>query len=184
MIIRFGIINSEGKTIVDFKYDALQKIENTNLIEGIINDETDLLSRNLDVIVSLKQANIEIENDYIKIYSIVEKEAIYLDKSGNSVNNKDILKNNKLFAKKENGKWGFVSNSGDFKVEAKYDMVTDFNKYGFAGIMINNKWGVINVEGNIIQEPEYEIENETLPTFIGKYYEVYLGYGEKFYESK
>ena len=32
-------------------------------------------------------------------------------------------------------------------------MVTEFNKYGFAGIKKGGKWGVVNIKGEIIQEP-------------------------------
>ena len=85
---------------------------------------------------------------------------------------------------KPNGKWGFINKAGEFIVNAKFDYVTEFNKYGFAGIMKDGKWGVIDEAGTIIEEPKYELSDEDLPTFIGKYYETYLGYGEKFYKCK
>ena len=51
----------------------------------------------------------------------------------------------------------------------------------FAGIMQEGKWGVINENGDIVCTPMYEIKSDYLPEFIGKYFEVYLGYGEKFF---
>ena len=48
-------------------------------------------------------------------------------------------------------------------------MVTEFNKYGFAGIKKGGKWGVVNIKGEIIQEPIYSFKWEN-PSFIGKYY--------------
>ena len=62
-------------------------------------------------------------------------------------------------------------------------MITDFNKYGYAGININGKWGVIDSSGNIVQEPKYNLDDTKIPNFIGKYYEEYLGYGESFFKS-
>ena len=50
-------------------------------------------------------------------------------------------------------------------------MVTELNEYGFAGIKEDGKWGIVNSEGKIIQEPTYELE-EVSPKFIGKYYKL------------
>ena len=46
------------------------------------------------------------------------------------------------------------------------------------------KISYIDETGNVIEEPKYNLDSEDLPTFIGKYYETYLGYGEKFYKCK
>jgi len=180
---KFGVINSEGKIVLDFKYDYLQTLENLQVIEGIINEQTNLINKEFETKLELKQANVKIESEYIEIFSVEDKQIIYLNKIGNIIDSKDVLKENKLFAIKQNGKWGFADVSGKLKVEAKFDMVTDFNKYGYAGININGKWGVINSSGNIVQEPKYILDDTKIPNFIGKYYEEYLGYGERFFKS-
>ena len=64
----------------------------------------------------------------------------------------------------------------------EYEMVTEFNNYGFAGIKKDGKWGVVNSEGTIIQEPIYELKWEN-PSFIGKYYKV-QAWGEQYYSSQ
>lgn len=180
---KFGIINSKGKKVLDFKYDLLQKVENLQVIEAIINNQTNIINKDLKTQLELGQANIIIENDYIEIFSLEEKQIVYLDKLGNIIDSKDVLKANKLFAKKQDDKWGFADITGKLKIEAKYDMVTDFNKYGYAGINVNGKWGVIDEAGNILQEPKYNLDDAQIPNFIGKYYEEYLGYGERFFKS-
>lgn len=179
----FGIINSSNEIILNFEYDSLQKVEQTNIIEGLKNNKKIYLNKNLKQIKEFEDVKRKLENNYLKLYSINKKELIYLDKDGNVVENIDHL-NAKLFAKEENGKWGFINKAGEFIVNAKFDYVTEFNKYGFAGIMKDGKWGVIDEAGTIIEEPKYELSDEDLPTFIGKYYETYLGYGEKFYKCK
>ena len=179
----FGIINSSNEIILNFEYDSLQKVEQTNIIEGLKNNKKIYLNKNLKQIKEFEDVKRKLENNYLKLYSINKKELIYLDKDGNVVENTDHL-NAKLFAKEENGKWGFINKAGEFIVNAKFDYVTEFNKYGFAGIMKDGKWGVIDEAGTIIEEPKYELSDEDLPTFIGKYYETYLGYGEKFYKCK
>ena len=78
----------------------------------------------------------------------------------------------------------FVNNlSQEFKniiIEPKYEMVTEFNEYGFAGIKQDGKWGSIDTQGNIIAEPIYEM-TESLPDFINQYYKVDYGYGIPYY---
>ena len=91
-----------------------------------------------------------------------------------------------MYAKKQNEKWGFVDKFGVIKVNAEYDMVTEFNEYGFAGIKKNGKWGVINENGEVIQEPIYELDEQNIiyPSFIGKYYKVVEWYGNAYYTNK
>ena len=62
-------------------------------------------------------------------------------------------------------------------------MVTEFNEYGFAGIELDGKWGVINEAGEIIQEPIYVLE-EISPSFIGKYYKANQWYGNSYYTDE
>lgn len=173
-----GIIDINEDIIVKFDYDVLQKLEGTNIIQGIKNDNIELIDNNMNVIVSMENAEIEIENNYIKIYNLKDKK--YFDFDGKELSDIRATNNQKLAPKKYNGKWGFVDKDGNNKVEYIYDMVTEFNIYGYAGVKKDGKWGVINLEGNIILEPTYEIE-ENQPEFIGKYYRVDLGYGEIFY---
>lgn len=173
-----GIIDINEDIIVKFDYDVLQKLEGTNIIQGIKNDNIELIDNNMNVIVSMENAEIEIENNYIKIYNLKDKK--YFDFDGKELSDIRATNNQNLASKKYNGKWGFVDKDGNNKVEYIYDMVTEFNIYGYAGVKKDGKWGVINLEGNIILEPTYEIE-ENQPEFIGKYYRVDLGYGEIFY---
>lgn len=179
----FGIINSSNEIILNFEYDSLQKVEQTNIIEGLKNNKKIYLNKNLKQIKEFEDIKRKMDNNYLKLYSITQKELMYLDKDGNIIENIDYL-NTKLFAKEENGKWGFINKAGEFIVNAKFDYVTEFNKYGFAGIMKDEKWGVIDEAGTVIEEPKYKFDDEELPTFIGKYYETYLGYGEKFYKDE
>ena len=65
-------------------------------------------------------------------------------------------------------------------VDYNYDKVTEVNKYGFAGIKQNGKWGVIDSNGKIIVEPQYKL-SENDPIFIGQYYQVIYGNGEIYY---
>lgn len=179
---QFGVINSQGNIIVNFEYDSLQKIENMQIMEGIKNNKTYFIGHELKTVLQLENANIKQTEEYLQIFSIEENQNTYLDKFGNITDSKNIFKENKLFAIKQNKKWGFVDKNGNLKIEAKFDMVTDFNQYGFAGIYVNEKWGVIDETGKVLQEPKYTLSTDKIPNFIGKYYEEYLGYGERFFK--
>ena len=67
-------------------------------------------------------------------------------------------------------------------VEAKYDFVTEFNEYGFAGVKSEDKWGSVNTKGEVIIEPTYNL-NELNPSFIKSYYQVKNGLGEIYYTN-
>ena len=180
---KYGIIDSDGNTILDFKYNIVQLLENSNVIQ-VIDDKSniELLDENLKSIIKIKDANIYTYDNYFKVYSddIVQ----YFDKSGKKLESKDVFPNNKLFAYKERNKWGFKDKDGNIVVKPIYDMVTEFNEYGYAGIKSKNKWGSINENGDVIKEPTYEVESNIIPSFIKEYYQVDLGYGEPYYTNE
>ena len=105
------------------------------------------------------------------ICRIDEEEKQMESRLSTSYNVNDIAKGfvMQMYAKKINGKWGFVNEENKLIINNEYDMVTEFNKYGFAGIKKGGKWGVVNIKGEIIQEPIYSFKWEN-PSFIGKYY--------------
>ena len=175
---KFGIINSNGDKIVDFKYDSIQKIPNTNLVQAVIfNKNTTDLIKDEKVILSMKNAEILIKENFLIISS--DSKRMYINFDGEIIENKNLFES-KLYAYNQSGKWGFMNYNGEGVIECNYDFVTEFNSNGFAGIKQNGKWGVINIDGEIIVEPKYEI-NSNSPNFIGKYYELDKGYGYNYY---
>ena len=63
----------------------------------------------------------------------------------------------------------------------KYDKVTEFNEYGYAGIKKDEKWGVVDKNGNVVVDPIYELNPQDKPSFIGEYYKIAFGNGEGYY---
>lgn len=175
---KLGIITLEGSKIVDFQYDVLQKINNTNVVEAKkLNDRTsDLYSKDIKKILSATNVTINVKDNYIQVIS---DNINYFDFNGTEVTSKQVLSQNELYASKKDGKWGFVDKQDKVVVDYSYDMVTEFNEYGFAGVKSGDKWGVINQKGELVQEQVYKIGS--MPEFIGKYYKVYYGYGESYY---
>lgn len=177
---KLGVIDDKGNIVVDLKHDIVQRLKDKNIIQivDLQNNTTQIYSSNLEKVIELSNVNIQSEDEYIKVYS--NSELKYLDNNGNVINNTEIL-NNKLFAKKENDKWGFINKDGEEKLNFEYQKVTDFNKYGYASIKKDDKWGSINEDGGIIIEPTYKFPSNTEPDFIGKYYKVQYEFGEIYY---
>ncbi len=182
---KLGIIDEQENNIIEFKYDVLQCINGTNVIQGKISDTDtmDLYSKQMEKVATVENAVINLYNDYIEVYS--EKSTKYFDFEGNEKTNTQILKNNELFAIEKDGKWGMTDKLGNIVVDCIYDKVTELNEYGFAGIKLDGKWGVVDKTGNIILEPTYEhFANNEKPEFINKYYKVTYGYGESYYTNE
>lgn len=178
---KLGVINDKENEEIEIKYDSLQKIQGTELLQATLSDEESMtiFSKDMKEICKINNAKIEQKDEYIKIYN--DKEQKYFSKEGEELKNTDIYKDNKLFAKSQNDKWGFVDKNNNVKVDFKYDKVTEFNKEGFAAVCKDGKWGSINDNGEEVVEPKYEINTSNEPSFIGKYYQVIYGFGEIYY---
>lgn len=179
---KLGIIDSKGNAKVELKYDSIQKIAGTNIIQAIDSTTkmTEIYSK--DFIKTYEIANASIENikdNIIKVYNT--EEIKYFDYDGNLLENKVAFPDINLFPKKENGKWGFVGQDGNVVVDYQYDDVTEFNEYGYAGVKKDEKWGVIDNDGNVIVEAVYELNPQDKPSFIGQYYKISFGNGEGYY---
>lgn len=178
---KLGIINSKEEPIIEIKYDSIEKLENTDYIVTRLseNNMMQLYNKQLEELCEMENAVIDVEEDYVKIYN--DTETKYFDLAGNEKQNTDILPNNQIYAKSQNGKWGFVDKSGNVVIDYIYDKATDLNLYGYAGIKLDGKWGVVNANGEIIVEPAYTLKERTEPEFIKEYYKVEYGYGEFYY---
>ena len=180
---KMGVINSQKETKIPITYGVIQKLENTNVLQAIdtTNNTTELYNEKLEKVASFVNATVYVEDNYIKISTDTQRK--YFDKQGNEIENRNIFANNKLFAYEENGKWGFQNKEGNIVITPIYDMVTELNSYGFAGIKKQDKWGVIDENGTILVEPTYSIEIEE-PEFIGKYCRLNFGYGLVYYTDE
>ena len=165
----YGILDLYAGVIVEPEYSFMLVIDGASAIEAVSQTgEVDIYSDNIEKIATIQDAIIEnIGDNYVVVYSMQDR--VYIDKTGNIVTSEEALGNKKLYAYKENGKWGYKDSSGNVVVDAEYEMTTELNPYGFAGIYQDGMWGVINQDGNIIVEPTYEIETYYYPEFIGKY---------------
>ena len=178
---KLGVIDQNENIKLEMKYDTIRKIDGTNLVEADIQSTNtiEIYNSNLEKIAEMNNATLTVEDNYIKLSSTTEIR--YFDLEGKEKQNTEIFPENTIFAKSQNGKWGFVDKNGQVVVDYQYDEVTEQNEYGFAGVKLNDKWGIVDKNGKIIVEPTYEINAEETPEFIGTYYRVTYGFGEFYY---
>ena len=178
---KVGVINDKEEPIIEIQYDSIEKVEGTDYIITRLseNSSTQLNDKNFKQLCEMTNAIVQTEENYVKVYNNTETK--YFDLEGNEKQNTEILSNNQIYAKSQDGKWGFVDKSGNIVVDYIYDKATDLNSYGYAGIKLDGKWGVVNSNGEVIVEPTYTLNVQTEPEFIKDYYKVEYGYGEFYY---
>lgn len=181
---QIGIIDHYGNIVLGIQYNLVQKIKGTEMIQVSDNSKgvLEVYSSDIKQVAIMKNAKLYTAENYIKIVSDTETKYISLD--GKIITNKQALPNNTLFATSKYGLWGFEDKDGKVVVNQVYDMVTEFNRYGFAGIKEGNKWGVIREDGTVIVAPTYEISSNTEPEFIGKYHKINYGGVSYFTDDK
>lgn len=177
-----GIIDSNDNVLLDIKYSSVISLHEADLIQAynVENDETILFNKNFEEISRMIASEVEVKDSYVLMYS--DNDFKYYDFNANELTGKDIYENNNIFAYKQDGKWGFVDKSGKIVVDCIYDMVTEVNEYGYAGIEQDGKWGSIDSTGQIVQEPVYELD-DIQPIFIGKFYKIESWTGESCYSD-
>jgi len=175
-----GIIKSNGDIVVDINYSYIQKINDSNCLEaGTEDGSTYIISTECEVSEGIKDAQTVTYENYIKLYSSTD--ALYFDLNGKKVTYQSLYPNKTLYAKKENGKWGFTDKSGNMVVECKYDMVTEQGENS-CGVKVGEKWGVIDTSGNVIVEPTYTIYWNNIE-FRGQYYKTLENIGLSTYSD-
>lgn len=174
---KYGIVSVEKGILTEPKYSYISLYKNTSIIQAEIEEgKYELYSPKGELILKDEEHIIDTMENIIIIETKENKR--YLNYNGEDI---DIKKVQNLpaysFKDEKTGKWGFKTKEGKIVVEPIYDKVVDFNKYGFASIKKDNKWGSINSEFKITAEPKCEFSNLALPKFIGEYLIDFESYG-------
>ena len=166
---RYGIIDNQNNVKVYFNYTSI----NYNKELGIyIAEDTDfkssIIDKNFEVklIGILSELNVGLK--YIKMY--VNDEYKYYDLDFEETQNREVLKGNTLFLSKKDEKYGYINSKGEVVVNYIYDDATEQNKFGYSAVQKNGKWGAIDRKGQVVIEPTYELDNNIIINFIGKWH--------------
>lgn len=167
---KYGIIDEKGDTILDFKYNNIVYRDTANFYEATNEDYTsDLIDTDMNVKLSgVIISSINIEDGYMQVRT--NDEYKYYNFKFEQKESKDLLKTNTMFLSKQNGKYGFVDKNGVVVVDYIYDDATEQNEFGYVSVKKDGLWGAINSKGEVVIEPSYQLENNILIEFIGKWH--------------
>ena len=168
---KYGVIDSNGNVLIKPSYTNIVYRDTAGFYEATTeNNTSDLLDSDLkvklsDVIIS----ELNTSNGYIKVRQNGEYK--YYNFKFEEKTSKEILSGNTIFlSKNEEGKYGFVDRNGNVVTDYIYDDATEQNEYGYASVKKDGLWGSINSRGQIAIAPSYELDNNILVEFIGKWH--------------
>ena len=80
-----GVINSNGRVILEMKYSSLQKIKGKKILQAVETETgmSEFYSATMEKVVSGENANILTQDEYVII--TMGEEKIYLDNAGNKI---------------------------------------------------------------------------------------------------
>ena len=166
---KYGIIDIEKNVKLPIEYGSIYYNEDANIYVANDNEsKSTIIDSNFNIKIIGILIEINKDNKYIKLR--VNNEYKYYTFDFEEKESYDVLKGNTLFITKQDGKYGFNNKKKQIVVSTIYDDVTEQNKFGFAGIKKNGLWGVVNSKGEVILEPEYNLDANLFIDFIGKWH--------------
>ncbi len=166
---KYGVMNTEGEKLVDFKYNSIVYRSNVNFYEAVNSDYTsDLIDTDMKVRLTGIVSEINVNDGYMRIR--VDDEYKYYNFRFEEKSSQEALKGNTIFLSKKDGKYGFVDKNGIVVVDYIYDDAREQNAYGYASVKKDGLWGCVNSKGQEIITPSYQLDNNILIEFIGKWH--------------
>ncbi len=164
-----GLIDLSEKEKIQLNYTDIYYEENAGIYiaeddkynSSIIDSEF-----NIKLIGVLSELNTE--KGYMKLK--VGDEYKYYNFKFEEKSVTDILSSNTLYVSKKNGKYGFTDKDGNVVVDYIYDEAIEQNSYGYAAVKKDGLWGAIDRKGTVVVEPKYNLDNNLVVDFIGKWH--------------
>ena len=166
---KYGIIDEVQNIKIPFEYTGITYNDKANLF--IAEDEnynTSIFDKDYNKKIEGMLIEVDTENSYIRMR--INDEYKYYNFNCEEKSNTEILADNTLFLSKKDGKYGYVDKKGNVVVECIYDDATEQNQYGYVAVKKNGLWGSLNSEGKEIIEAKYNLDNNLLIDFIGKWH--------------
>lgn len=166
---KYGLINLQNETKIDFKYEGMSYREEADFIEAENeNYETVIYNHELEEKLTGIITEVNTEDGYIRMRQ--GNEYRYYNFKFEEKTNTEILKGKTLYLSKNNGKYGYVDKNGNVVVDYIYDDAKEQNSFGYSAIKKDGVWGSIDRKGKVIAEPKYQLDNNTVIDFIGKWH--------------
>ncbi|MBR1803130.1 MAG: WG repeat-containing protein [Clostridia bacterium] len=167
---KYGVVNLAGETVLDFNYESLLYRQDVGFFEGTKTGsrENDFIDTDMHVKVTGILSEINSNLGYMKIR--VGNEYQYYNFKFETKTNQEVLKTNTIFLSKKDGKYGYVNKEGIVVVDYIYDDAREQNEFGYASVKKNGLWGCLDSKGKEYITPAYQLENNLLIEFIGKWH--------------
>ena len=164
-----GLIDKDKNEKVAFEYKEIKY--NKKAGRYIAEDEnynSKILNSNFEIIIEGILSELNTDDGYMKIKQ--GEEYKYYNFKFEEKEIKDILPSNNLFLSKKDGKYGYVDSKGNVVIDYIYDDAKEQNQYGYLAVKKDGVWGSIDKEGKTVIEPTYNLDNNLVIDFIGKWH--------------
>lgn len=159
----YGVIDNSNQTIVPFS-SAFSDIDNysngvAKARKNKVNIKLDSKGNTISEPSSINANNTNANSNNTKAGS-AQALASAIDKplaSSTAVTSKTFTT---LKADQQDGKWGFVDEQKTIMITYSFDEVRPFSE-GLAGVRINNKWGFLNLGGELVIPFNFSNSEET-----------------------
>ena len=165
----YGLIDVRKDIKIEFKYKDIEyRSDISSLVCENEDMTTDVYTRDLNLAFKGTISKVDTEKGYIR--ARVGEDYKYYNLQYQEIRSQDALKDNTLFLVKENGKYGYVNKDGQKIVECVYDDAKEQNKFGYAAVNKDGKWGTLQSNGSVLLEPSVSYDNSVNIDFIGKWH--------------
>lgn len=157
---RYGIINKLGKTVIDFKYDYISSINNTNtyICEEKNNDNLKMgvVNEKQEVIIPFDYSSITYFKNKFRCRKIATNKDGILSNTGEIIIpfDYDYIDINSVsegvMSASKNKKYGYIDSLNKVVIDFQYDYAINFSE-GLACVKnATNKYGYINIKNEVI----------------------------------
>ncbi len=155
--LQYGFINSEGEVIVEPQFDSVEQYENNHAIfrqEGRYG----ILDQNGEVIFPARFTSIDQQSEEL-VSGLIEAELRIMRRGGELVDDAFVeiedLTATPIRVKTQEG-WGLLEKDGSYRLEPGFDSLAAFDGRNIAVFEQNDRQGLVNREGTVIMEAEYD----------------------------
>lgn len=167
---KYGVINSANEQILPFQYSKITYKKDADFVatekENVAMGEiyNNKFEKKLDGIVS----DINTEKGYIRVYA--GNEYKYYNLNFEEKTSTECLPNNNLLLSKKDGKYGYINRDGNLVIDYTYEDAQELNEHGYAAVKKDGKWGAIDKTGVVVVNCEYNLQENVIIDFIGKWH--------------
>ncbi len=166
---QYGVIDVQNNVKLYFGYLSISYNKQAGLyIAEDIDFKSSIIDKNFEVKLIGVLSDFNEEENYIRMR--VDNQYKYYNLKCEEISNVQALKNNTIFLSQKDGKYGYVDADGKVVVDYIYDDATEQNSAGYVAVKKNGLWGSLDRKGKEVIEPKYELSENVVIDFIGKWH--------------